>query len=51
MLHRTGLLTEAQVRGSKPVPLSRGLCEQPSSVKHMIMVVAPLDNTDAIHMM
>ena len=47
MLHRTGLLTEAQVRGSKATERSLGsfatsdlcLCQQPSSMKYMIMDV------------
>ena len=41
MLHRTGLLTEAQVRGSKALGsfATSDLClrQQPSSMKHMIM--------------
>ena len=39
MLHRTGLLIAAQVRGSKASFVTSNLClyQQPSSVKHMIM--------------
>ena len=41
MLHRTGLLTEVQVRGSFATS-DLCLCPQPSSMKHVIMYMLPL---------